>query len=148
VLLLLFGCLVGRGRLNPASHQFLKRWLDHVAWDFLPLFKNAFLCLSNSARMHIKKNKCEKCFCHLAVRAHTLFFLLTLEGSSHLCAGCVSSIFHSKFHCLFVDSTLPLICVLFPFSFSNVHSIPSTPCVQKSAAKYSPGGNDILAPRA
>ncbi len=40
-LLLLFKCLVGRG-LNPSSYQFLKQWLDHVAWDFLPLFQQCF----------------------------------------------------------------------------------------------------------
>jgi hypothetical protein len=41
-----------------------------------------------------------------------LFFLLTLEGSSYLHAGCVSCIVHSKFDGLFLDSpewSFPLI---------------------------------------
>jgi hypothetical protein len=37
---------------------------------------NAFLCVSNSARMWIKKNKCEKCFCHQVVQAHSSIYLL------------------------------------------------------------------------
>ncbi len=40
-LLLFFECLVGRG-LNPASHQFLKWWLNHVAY-LLPLPFQAML---------------------------------------------------------------------------------------------------------
>jgi hypothetical protein len=43
-----------------------------------PFLSNAFLCVSNSnsARMCIKKNKCEKCFCHQVVQACTSFHWL------------------------------------------------------------------------
>jgi hypothetical protein len=50
----------------------LTTWLG----TFSPFLSNVFLCVSNSARMCIKENKCEKFFCHQAVQAHSCFYLI------------------------------------------------------------------------
>ncbi len=99
--LLFFGCLIRRG-LNPASHQFLKWWLNSVAWNFLSLFEQCFSqCIQLCKNVHQEK-QVWKMFLSPGGPG-ILFFLLTPEGSSYLCAWCVSCIVHSKFDGLFVD---------------------------------------------
>jgi hypothetical protein len=70
------GVSLARRGLNPASHQFLNDGLTMWLGTSSPFLSNAFPCVSNPARMCIKKNMCEKCFCHQVVQACSPFYLL------------------------------------------------------------------------